>query len=312
MKKLLILFLLFAVYNVQAQVSPVGKVVDESNLAFGSGTSVVSDPTANGGNAIFRASAAGSSNMWWGPYVHLQGGSYLIQFRLKVASNTLSSSLLNLDVVDNYGATSYGLLSISPNMFRNSNEWQVFTIPVQIPDNNNYIEIRGLGFQGGITDVSLDYINIMPGDARGLYSNEYTVTGNGAVGINTNYIPSGYQLAVNGTAIFTQAYVQLRSTWPDYVFKKDYQLKPLSEVKSYIEQNQHLPDIPAASTVEKDGINLGEMNKALLKKVEELTLYLIQKDNEIKDIKNELFKQQTEIENLHSKTKTLTTSTVKN
>jgi len=104
----------------------------------------------------------------------------------------------------------------------------------------------------------------------------------GSVGVNTTYIPSGYQLAVNGTAIFTQVYVQLRGNWPDYVFKKDYQLKPLSEVKSYIEQNQHLPDMPAAEKVEKDGINLGEMNKALLKKVEELTLYLIEKDKENK------------------------------
>lgn len=89
----------------------------------------------------------------------------------------------------------------------------------------------------------------------------------------------------DGAVYMKQAYVQT-SGWPDFVFKKGYSLRPLSEVKSYIEQNQHLPDMPAASTVEKDGINLGEMNKALLKKVEELTLYLIEKDKELMDQRN--------------------------
>ncbi|WP_448698190.1 hypothetical protein ACFGVR_15325 [Mucilaginibacter sp. AW1-3] len=115
-------------------------------------------------------------------------------------------------------------------------------------------------------------------------SEVFRVQSNGAVGINTNYIPSGYQLAVNGTVIFTQAYVQLRGSWPDYVFKKGYQLRPLSEVKSYIDQNQHLPDMPDAATVKKEGLNLGEINKALLKKVEELTLYLIEKDEKVAEL----------------------------
>jgi hypothetical protein len=70
--------------------------------------------------------------------------------------------------------------------------------------------------------------------------------------------------------------VKLVANWPDYVFKKDYALPSLADVKTYIDQNQHLPEIPSAQQIEKDGINLGEMNKLLLKKVEELTLYLIE------------------------------------
>jgi hypothetical protein len=64
------------------------------------------------------------------------------------------------------------------------------------------------------------------------------------------------------------------------VFKKDYQLRPLSEVKTYIDQNQHLPEIPSAQEIAKDGLNLGEMNRLLVKKVEELTLYLIEQKEE--------------------------------
>lgn len=72
------------------------------------------------------------------------------------------------------------------------------------------------------------------------------------------------------------------SGWPDYVFSKQYELPTLASVKSYIEQNQHLPNVPSAEEVKENGQDLGEMNKVLLRKVEELTLYLIeqQKVNE--------------------------------
>ncbi|WP_448698220.1 hypothetical protein ACFGVR_15485 [Mucilaginibacter sp. AW1-3] len=85
----------------------------------------------------------------------------------------------------------------------------------------------------------------------------------------------------DGAVYAKQVYVQT-SGFPDYVFKKDYKLMPLAQVKSYIDQNHHLPDMPAAAVVEKDGINLGEMNKLLTKKLEELTLYLLQKDEQLK------------------------------
>jgi delta-aminolevulinic acid dehydratase/porphobilinogen synthase len=90
-------------------------------------------------------------------------------------------------------------------------------------------------------------------------------------------------LAVNGSAIATSMTVQLYKVWPDYVFKSDYSLPTLSDVKTYIDQNHHLPEMPSAAEVAKDGLNLGEMNELLTKKVEELTLYLIaenKKDNE--------------------------------
>ena len=119
----------------------------------------------------------------------------------------------------------------------------------------------------------------------------------------------------DGAVYMKQAYVQI-SGWPDFVFKKNYSLRPLSEVKSYIEQNQHLPDMPAAEKVDKDGINLGEMNKALLKKVEELTLYLIEKDRQEKkqqqvnaSLENKVQIQNARIDKLEKLLESLTNTT---
>jgi len=102
-----------------------------------------------------------------------------------------------------------------------------------------------------------------------------TIKSTGDVAIGTTD-SKGYKLAVAGNAIAESMTVKLQANWPDYVFKPSYSLTPLSELKIYIDKNQHLPEVPSAAEVEKDGQNLGEMNKLLLKKVEELTLYLIE------------------------------------
>jgi len=101
---------------------------------------------------------------------------------------------------------------------------------------------------------------------------------NGNVGIGT---PNSHadKLAVNGTIHAKQVNVDL-SNWADYVFDTDYRPMPLAEINAYIKKEHHLPEMPSAAAVEKDGLNVGEMNKLLLKKVEELTLYLIEKDKE--------------------------------
>jgi uncharacterized coiled-coil protein SlyX len=67
---------------------------------------------------------------------------------------------------------------------------------------------------------------------------------------------------------------------PDYVFAPDYQLRPLSEVAAYIARERHLPEIPSAQEIQKQGIHLGEMQMRLLKKIEELTLYTLHQDRQ--------------------------------
>jgi hypothetical protein len=107
-----------------------------------------------------------------------------------------------------------------------------------------------------------------------------TIAGDGNVGIGTTAI-NGYKLAVNGEAIFTRVKVKPFSGWPDYVFSRDYRLLSLQEVEKYIKDNNHLPNVPSATEVEKEGLDLAEMNKKLLQKVEELTLYIIEQQKTI-------------------------------
>lgn len=106
-------------------------------------------------------------------------------------------------------------------------------------------------------------------------SNTYYESGN--VGIGTTTPDS--KLSVNGTIHTKEVKVDLNN-WPDYVFNKEYSLQPLSEVKQYIDENGHLPGVPTATDVKENGVMLGEMNKLLLQKIEELTIHLI-KQNKI-------------------------------
>ena len=124
----------------------------------------------------------------------------------------------------------------------------------------------------------------------------------GYVGINTTDT-KGYQFAVNGSAIATSMTVKLNANWPDYVFKSNYQLPSLTDVKTYIDQTHHLPEMPSEYEVAKDGINLGEMNKLLTKKVEELTLYLIDKDKQLNNQQEKMAQMEARLERLE---KTLT------
>lgn len=107
----------------------------------------------------------------------------------------------------------------------------------------------------------------------------------GNVGIGT--LTPDTKLAVNGVIHAREVKVDLKD-WPDYVFQPQYQLSSLQEVKSYIRSNQHLPDMPSAAEIEGKGLNLGDMNKMLTRKVEELTLYLIEKDTQVNTLKDEV------------------------
>jgi hypothetical protein len=73
--------------------------------------------------------------------------------------------------------------------------------------------------------------------------------------------------------------------FPDYVFDKNYELLSLDSLKAYIVREKHLPDIPAANEVEKNGLDIGENQKLLLKKIEELTLYILTLKEEIQQLK---------------------------
>lgn len=119
--------------------------------------------------------------------------------------------------------------------------------------------------------------------------NVMSLNGNGSVSIGTETPATGYLLSVAGKAICTEMKVQLQANWPDYVFDEDYTLMKLEDLKIHLKNNKHLPGLPSAAEVEKDqGFEIGCMQQKLLEKVEELTLYIINQQDEINLLKAKL------------------------
>lgn len=131
------------------------------------------------------------------------------------------------------------------------------------------------GYPNG-TNLTIDNNEIMVRGPNETAGNMVLQNDGGTVRIGNVAVPAGYKFAVNGKMICEELRVKLAASWPDYVFNDDYKLLPLSALKKFIAENSHLPNIPKASVAEKEGIEVGDMQKRLLEKVEELTLYILQ------------------------------------
>jgi hypothetical protein len=128
------------------------------------------------------------------------------------------------------------------------------------------------------------------------YGDDIVIDAAGNVGIGS-FSPN-QKLTVNGTVYAREVKVDLNVPGPDYVFEKDYNLPSLDSIKTYIDQHKHLPEVPSAKEMEANGVNVGEMNMLLLKKIEELTLYVIEQNKEIKYLRSDNEKQQKQIDRL--------------
>lgn len=109
----------------------------------------------------------------------------------------------------------------------------------------------------------------------------------GQVGIGTS-TPGSNALAVEGSIGARKVIVTLANPFPDYVFKPGYSLPSLNSLSRYIKANHHLPEMPSADSVEKKGLDLGSNQTLLLKKIEELTLYVLQQQKELTALKKKI------------------------
>lgn len=156
--------------------------------------------------------------------------------------------------------------------------------------NPNGLRNVFIGYQAGYNESGSDKLYIESSNtATPLIWGDFAADQlklNGKVGVGAvNTFPtmagsvnvSGYRLFVTGGILADEVRVNLSSggTWADYVFHKDYDLKPIAEVEQFIADNGHLPNVPSAQQVKEDGIALGEMAKIQQEKIEELTLYII-------------------------------------
>jgi len=123
------------------------------------------------------------------------------------------------------------------------------------------------------------------------YGNDLVIDGAGNVGVGT--LTPDAKLSVAGNIQSREVKVTVNAG-ADFVFAKEYNLKPLTEIEKYIDLNKHLPGIASAEEMKSNGLELGEMNIKLLQKIEELTLHLIEKDKEIAELKT-LYKKIAEL-----------------
>ncbi len=143
----------------------------------------------------------------------------------------------------------------------------------------------------GASSTSSPRVSYIQSAQLGFASNTLSLNARGgSVTIGTTD-SHGYTLAVNGSINTESITCMTYPNWPDYVFAENYNLTPLKDIETFIYKNKHLPEIPSADDINKKGVNLGEMNTLLLKKVEELTLYIIDLNKQIQQIKQQIDNQ---------------------
>lgn len=177
--------------------------------------------------------------------------------RLKIIGSSGTNSRLWIEVQD---PSKFGMISW---FVGSSQKWQ-------------------MGYNGRYGDGGWYLYNVSTGKYAILVNSK-----DNFIGIGTTSPKS--ELHVEGTILAREIKVEAQTA--DFVFEEDYYLRPLEEVESFILENKHLPEIPNAAQMEADGTNLAEMNKLLLMKIEELTLYMIEQQKMILELKGAISRE---------------------
>ncbi|WP_395049875.1 hypothetical protein [Flavobacterium sp.] len=180
------------------------------------------------------------------------------------------------------GNTQMQMLNKSQQVLFRVYEDGVDNLYMDLPKPNSRIVIGAYG----------DYLPEHKFVVKGSAKIEGNILTDANIGIGSSSFVDGadtYRLSVKGAIRADR--VKVYTTWADYVFEKGYKLPTLAEVEKHIQINGHLNDIPSAKEVEQNGIDLGEMNKKLLQKIEELTLYVIGLNKELQVVKSQIKKE---------------------
>lgn len=218
----------------------------------------------NPGHILLQTSTSGTTRLGnvgigslnpWSAKLEVQGG---LDYGNTEHAVRLKGNNVFLDFADNAGVN-YGF-------FRNR--------------NNNTTGGFDVGLEIGVTpplsgapDRSITFSTY--------YGPRMVIKGNGNVGIGT--VNPAQKLSVNGTVQAKEVVVE--TGWADYVFDDTYKLLSLEEVEAFISRNRHLPNIPPAHEVEREGMRVGDMQRRMMEKIEELTLYIIDLKKQIENLK---------------------------
>ncbi|WP_345954228.1 hypothetical protein [Mucilaginibacter sp. PAMB04168] len=197
-----------------------------------------------------------------------------------------------------YSLKGYTNANNGMDFYLQTNSWTAIAVKSCVIGNNPTQLVENTvsaNLPSGLTEITP--LNIQP---------VFITDHDGNIGINTATPDNQFKLSVNGKLRAKE--IKVETGWADYVFLPGYRLRSLQEVGDHIKANGHLPEVPSAAEVAKNGIQVGETNALLLKKIEELTLYLIDQNKQLleqkaRSIRQEkaLKRQQAELSDLRKK-----------
>ncbi len=265
MKKLVLAgFLLAGILGANAQTNNVYTGAGSGGSYTGSNNTFTGYFSGNGGNSnlVQGNTTSGSNNSFYGNYSGTLHGGTNNSFFGYLAGDKVSVGSDNTYLGSQSGRNNNG----SRNVFLGANSYFPANQLGTSLSDKLYIDNTSTNSPLIWGDFAADQLKL-----------------NGKVGIGAvttfpiNTLYANYKLFVTGGILTEEIRVALRtgSIWADYVFAKDYKLKPLSEVEAFINTNGHLPNVPSAAEVKQNGIALGDMSRIQQEKIEELTLYII-------------------------------------
>jgi len=223
-------------------------------------------------------------------------GSYALKARAIDGAGNASTATINVQVesLNYFWSTTGNIATNADSFFVGTVDSNRLALRTKNIERMSIYPTGAIRLRGLLNDSTRDRVLVSDTSGNLFYRNATSLSGrwkyaNGTVYDSTDNIgigtsnTQGYKLAVNGTAIFTKVKVKTAGTWPDYVFEKGYELPGLPELERYLTRHKHLPDIVSAAEAQRDGIDVAAGQAALLKKVEELTLYLIGENKQLKE-----------------------------
>lgn len=224
-----------------------------------------------------------------------------VNTNMVLEGNKIQSYIFDAGLIDEY-AGSLNLNPLGGNVGIGTDN-PIANSKVTLQANDNYTtaltiqnpsaSVKFQAFVGGPNNgntISLGTPGAMPMALYTNSANRMFITANGNIGIGTDNPDAAYLLSVNGKIKAREIRVTT-ANWADYVFAKDYKLMPLKEVEAFINTNKHLPNISAASEIEKNGLDISAMQSKMMEKIEELTLYLIEANKKIENLERKLDKK---------------------
>ncbi|MEO9804581.1 MAG: hypothetical protein ABJF04_15100 [Reichenbachiella sp.] len=252
--------------NIKASDKIISTDIEAVNGAFSDRVTVVNDVTLGGNLGV---------------------GTEAPTEKLEVLGNAIISETLTTKNLNAVEMALSGDFNVAGNSSVAQNAFVGGQMGIGVETPSEKLEVAGnIKALGKLTGTGVEASNGTFADQVSV-NNLLSVAGQVAIGTTD---PKGYKLAVAGEMAVAEITVEVEVNWPDYVFKKNYELQPLSEIKSFVEQNHHLPEVPSAKEITNNGMKMGEMNMILLKKIEELTLHLIEKDLQLQQVMERLSK----------------------